>query len=145
LGEVKRLPTFIHVVRPWRPHKDWKYSKYQVPPGWGRPDPTDGILECFMPMLAPPPSDLLLSAKADKKMEAWTLCIIYHAINSMLMKHKLTRCAEGFNAARILKIGDQWLNYFVQDHAPSITRGASPSWVKNCALQCNCPPLDKQK
>lgn len=57
------MPTFLHLVRPWVVRsRDWGISKYQMPPGWSRATKSDGILECNMAMLAPPPQDLLMKA-----------------------------------------------------------------------------------
>eukprot|EP00928_Gymnodinium_smaydae_P046650 TRINITY_DN31093_c0_g1_i1.p1 TRINITY_DN31093_c0_g1~~TRINITY_DN31093_c0_g1_i1.p1 ORF type:complete len:513 (-),score=57.11 TRINITY_DN31093_c0_g1_i1:210-1583(-) len=142
-GDVQKLPTFLHVVRPWRVDDTWRYSKYQVPPCWSHPEGTDGILECAMPLLAEPPLDLMAKAAAKSKRTAWTLCTIYHNFNSMLLKHKRVRCPKGFNGARILRIGDQWANFLTQDAAPTVTGGVPPKWVDRCARQCNCAPWKK--
>eukprot|EP00928_Gymnodinium_smaydae_P007444 TRINITY_DN12672_c0_g1_i2.p1 TRINITY_DN12672_c0_g1~~TRINITY_DN12672_c0_g1_i2.p1 ORF type:complete len:448 (+),score=55.18 TRINITY_DN12672_c0_g1_i2:43-1386(+) len=139
-GEVRKLPTFLHVCQAWSAGTDWHYSKHNVPPGRERPEGTDGILECSMPLLAAPPADLMRKATALYKRNAWGICTIYHSLNGMLLKHKQQRCPAGFNSAKILKIGNNDKNRLIEDPSPHIIGNVSPKWVERCAGNVDCKP-----
>jgi len=133
------MPTFLHVVRPWGIERlNLMYSKYQIPPGWGRPDDTEGILECSMPLLAEPPKNLAELAETDsERLNAWGLCTITHSLNKMLRKFKAAKCGGNFNVAPALAYEGPWKNKILpggDDTVPAASKG----WVKECAEQCSC-------
>jgi len=135
----QRLPAMMHVVRPWQvstADSAWGFSKYQVPPGWGRPQHTDGILECGMPQFAEPPTNLLqMQTSDDQKLDAWVVCTILHSLNSMLIKYKNITCPAGFNTAKALKmkVPLTWTNELLEGAAESAPPGTNIKWMKRCA------------
>jgi hypothetical protein len=151
-GGPRRLPTFLHTVRPWNPERQedsWQFSKYQVPPGWRRKD-GEGILDCDMPLLAEPPADYVRavgetpqphpnrtqkSVARRKRLEAWTLCGIIHGLNDMLIDVKKLKCSQGFNDHRALKIEGNWINRLVTPYAPE---GADNEGVRDCSVGLVC-------
>lgn len=135
-----KMPTFLHVVRPWGLRRlGWLYSKYQVPPGFGKPADYEGILECAMPLMAEPPKNLTLLAKdSAEEMHAWGLCTITHSLNSMLQKFKAAKCGDGaFNKAFAIKFKDDWENELLPGGTNAISP-ASKLWVKRCAEHVDC-------
>jgi hypothetical protein len=146
-GPSARLPTFLHVVRPWNPdggNTSWQFSKYQVPPGWNHPE-GEGILDCDMPLLAEPPAGLVRSAPSGKaRLSAWGLCGIIHSMNHMLADVKSRKCPNGGNLAKALKIEAGWKNRLVPVPPPEPGLLSSPShsvddaFVVECAVHLNC-------
>jgi len=106
------LPVFFHMDQKWAMEDlSWRYNKYLVPPGWHQQTSTEGIIECDMPLLASPPKDLLSKAATEEdKRAAWGICTMTHGLNRMLLDVKSVRCDNGFNTAKLLKIGEDWVN-----------------------------------
>lgn len=140
-ARAPRLPTFLHVVRPWNPeggNASWQFSKYQVPPGWGRPE-GEGILDCDMPLLAEPPTGLVRSASGGTaRLSSWALCGIIHSVNDMLADVKGLRCPHGGNLAKVLKIEANWHNSLLPGQSPAAPGGVVAAFVARCALDLNC-------
>ncbi|CAK0872738.1 unnamed protein product [Prorocentrum cordatum] len=148
----RRLPTFLHTVRPWNPEQQntsWQFSKYQVPPGWSRQD-GEGILDCDMPLLAEPARDYVrvvgetplphpnrtqVRAARRRRLEAWTMCGIIHGLNDMLMDVKKLKCPQGFNDRRALKIEGHWNNRLLEPYAPE---GGDAESVRRCSVGLTC-------
>eukprot|EP00929_Paragymnodinium_shiwhaense_P118681 TRINITY_DN90591_c0_g1_i1.p1 TRINITY_DN90591_c0_g1~~TRINITY_DN90591_c0_g1_i1.p1 ORF type:complete len:494 (-),score=134.57 TRINITY_DN90591_c0_g1_i1:52-1533(-) len=143
-----RLPTFLHMVRPWSllehmPEQAWGFSKYQVPPGWSVPSNTDGILECEMPMFAEPPASLLQEAKPQGQkaaQEAWGLCSIISSLNSMLLSYKQAKCNNRFNTAKAvkMKVPLSWANILLEGGVKEAPTGTNMSWLHSCVETPRC-------
>jgi len=142
---VSRLPTFMHVVKPWAfsssDSESWGFSKYQVPPGYGHHPKEDGMLTCDMPIFAEPPSSLLGTNPADKKekLDGWAVCTIVHSLNSMLLNYKEATCPKGFNKATALKmtVPLNWTNILLDSAMERAPHGINMTWVKSC-VDDNC-------
>mmetsp|Transcript_47836 Transcript_47836/g.127645 ORF Transcript_47836/g.127645 Transcript_47836/m.127645 type:complete len:425 (+) Transcript_47836:3-1277(+) len=137
-----RLPTFLHMVRPVNPEggkATWQFSKYQVPPGWGRPE-GEGILDCDMPLLAEPPAGPAGKTSHGKdRLASWMLRSIVAGVNGMLADVKRLKCPKGHNRAKALKIEADWRNSLLSDPAAAAPgAGADPDFVARCALALNC-------
>lgn len=141
---VERLPTFMHIVRPWvvntETQQAWGFSKYQVPPGWNVPQKTDGILECGMPLFAEPPENLLQTLPEKDRESGWAICTIIHSLNSMLWQYKSSHCTDGFNTARALKMNVplEWTNSLLDGAVEQAPKGTDIEWMKKCAKVPMC-------
>lgn len=152
---IDRVPTFMHIVRPWTAHykkgymrseliegtaavQNWGFSKYQVPPGWRVPQTSDGILECGMPLFAEPPSTLL--SKGESPKDSWAICTIIHSLNSMLTQYKKATCPAGFNDAKGLKMNVplDWSNKLLPGSVEAAPAGTDLKWLKDCVEKPRC-------
>jgi len=142
---LRGLPTFMHVVEPWTLETklgSWGFSKYQVPPGWKRPQQTDGVLECGMPLFAEPPTSLLTGHGITDagKLSGWVICTVVHSLNSMLVNYKKQVCPSGFNSARALKMNVplKWTNHLLEGAVESAPNGTDIEWMERCAQIPDC-------
>lgn len=140
LPDGPRLPTFMHMVRPWSvtesgdSQKAWGFSKYQMPPGWKMETSTDGMLECGMPLMAVPPANLLQTASFDAR-ERWAVCTIFHGLNSMLTNYKQEACPNGSNEAKAfkMKVPLEWTNELLHGAEEAAPAGTDLDWMRRCA------------
>jgi hypothetical protein len=144
---VQRVPTFMHVVRPWsmiQGSEHWGFSKYQVPPGHHHEAKTDGILGCGMPLFAEPPltgSNLLaLPVGSEEQRSGWAVCTIIHSLNSMLETYKTAACPGGFNKAKAfkMKVPLDWSNELLPGWEQELPHGHDASFVQQCATGLKC-------
>jgi len=154
---TSRLPTFFHVVRPWKSEKNtkspaWQFSKYQVPPGWSRGDGmADGITDCEMPLFAEPPEDMMLTHSDDdtNKISSWGLCVIIHSLNDMLIDLKKAKCTKGYRGApghglgyndiKAFKVEEDWRNVMLDGlQSKAEAKGMSYEFMKRCGVDYKC-------